>query len=206
MTLTPLATTGTHALTVPGTGARQSPADGVDRSTAVPRLECNDLVASDDLFNMKGLPETVKPTIEEVFAVQRVPLLRLAFLVSGSEPAAEDIAQTVFASVQGHWDAIRDPGPYLKRAVVNVANDGHRRGFRERTALESISRQPTAIPEVDHTWFTLQQLPALQRTVVVLHFYEDLSLVEVADLLDRPAATIRSDLRRALIRLRRTMP
>lgn len=164
------------------------------------------MVASDDLFNMKGLPETVKPTIEEVFAVQQVPLLRLAFLVSGSEPAAEDIVQTVFASVQGRWDAIRDPGPYLKRAVVNVANDGHRRRFRERRALESISRQPTAIPEVDHTWFTLQQLPALQRTVVVLHFYEDLSLVEVADLLDRPAATIRSDLRRALIRLRRTMP
>ena len=147
-----------------------------------------------------------RPTIEEVFAVQRVPLLRVAFLVCGSESAAEDIVQTVFASAQGRWDTIRDPVGYLKRAVVNLAADGHRRRFRERRALESIPRQPTAIPEVDHTWFVLQQLPVKQRTVVVLHFYEDVPLVEIAELLDRPAATIRSDLRRALIQLRRTMP
>lgn len=44
-----------------------------------------------------------------------------------------------------------------------------------------------------------------QRAVLVLHFYEDLPLVEVADVLDRPAATIRSDLRRALQTLRKDL-
>jgi RNA polymerase sigma factor (sigma-70 family) len=41
--------------------------------------------------------------------------------------------------------------------------------------------------------------------VIVLHYYEDLPLVEIADLLDRPASTVRSDLRRALEQLRKAL-
>jgi DNA-directed RNA polymerase specialized sigma24 family protein len=42
--------------------------------------------------------------------------------------------------------------------------------------------------------------------VVVLRFYEDVSLAEIAELLDRSPATVRSDLHRAVERLRRTLP
>jgi RNA polymerase sigma factor (sigma-70 family) len=45
-------------------------------------------------------------------------------------------------------------------------------------------------------------LPVAQRTVVVLRFYEDLGLIEIASLLGRPASTVRSDLRRALTKLK----
>ena len=41
-----------------------------------------------------------------------------------------------------------------------------------------------------------------QRAVVVLHFYEDLGLAEIAVLSGRPASTVRSDLRRALTKLK----
>ena len=60
-------------------------------------------------------------------------------------------------------------------------------------------------PEVDETWTQLARLPWAQRAVVVLHYYEDLPLVEVAGLLDRPVATVRSDHRRALDKLRKAL-
>jgi len=41
---------------------------------------------------------------------------------------------------------------------------------------------------------------------VVLHYYEDMPLVEIGHLLDRSASTVRSDLRRALTRLRKALP
>jgi RNA polymerase sigma factor (sigma-70 family) len=45
-------------------------------------------------------------------------------------------------------------------------------------------------------------LPTAQRAVVVLRFYEDLRLGQIASLLGRPASTVRSDLRRALAKLK----
>jgi RNA polymerase sigma factor (sigma-70 family) len=63
----------------------------------------------------------------------------------------------------------------------------------------------TTIPELDETWALVRRLPATQRAVVVLHYYEDLPLVEIGRLLDRPANTVRSDLRRAHARLRKDL-
>ena len=60
-------------------------------------------------------------------------------------------------------------------------------------------------PEVDEAWRFVQALPTIQRAVVVLRFYEDLSLTDIGSMLGRPASTVRSDLRRALTTLRGSM-
>ena len=60
-------------------------------------------------------------------------------------------------------------------------------------------------PEVDETWTLVQRLPWVQRAVVVLHYYEDLPLVEIAQILKRSEPTVRSDHRRALDGLRKAM-
>lgn len=145
-------------------------------------------------------------TVDEAFAEHWVELLRLATLLVGSEAQAEDIVQTVFAAAHDRWDTIDQPRAYLKRAVVNRANEAHRRRARERGWLVRQQEPVTEIPEVDETWRVLRRLPVAQRTVVVLHFYEDLPLVAVAEMLGRPPATVRSQLHRALDRLRRTLP
>jgi RNA polymerase sigma factor (sigma-70 family) len=146
------------------------------------------------------------PVLEETYRELRLPLLRLAFLLTGSRETAEDVVQTAFASAQPRWQRIDDPPAYLRRSVVNLAKDGQRRELRRRRLLRPQSEPVTAIPELDETWGLVRQLPATQRAVVVLHYYEDLPLVEIAQLLDRPASTVRSDLRRALARLRKAQP
>jgi RNA polymerase sigma factor (sigma-70 family) len=141
---------------------------------------------------------------EEAYREYRLALLRLAYLISGSHEVSEDVVQSVFTSAHDRWHQIENPLPYLKKAVVNLVKDGQRRRFR---LLARTPEQPLAIlpPEIDETWAHLVRLPWAQRAVVVLHYYEDLSLTEVAAVLDRPAATVRSDHRRALDHLRKVL-
>jgi RNA polymerase sigma factor (sigma-70 family) len=140
--------------------------------------------------------------IEQVFRDQRVALIRLAYLLTGSRDQAEDIVQTAFAAAHRRWSGLDDPLAYLRRVVVNRAQDLHRRRFRRPPPPDvGITQQP----EIDETWAELVRLPASQRAVVVLRFYEDLPLTDIARMLDRPEGTVRSDLHRALARLRRTL-
>jgi RNA polymerase sigma factor (sigma-70 family) len=140
--------------------------------------------------------------IEQVFRDQRVALIRLAYLLTGSRDQAEDIVQTAFAAAHRRWSRLDDPLAYLRRVVVNRAQDHHRRRYRRRPVPEgAVTHQP----EIDETWAELVRLSAPQRAVVVLRFYEDLPLTDIARLLDRPEGTVRSDLHRALAQLRRTL-
>ena len=124
--------------------------------------------------------------------------------MSGSHDVSEDVVQSVFTSAHDRWDQIENPLPYLKRAVVNLVKDGQRR--RLRLLARAVERPPAVLPpEVDETWAQLARLPRVQRAVVVLHYYEDLPLTEVAAVLDRPVATVRSDHRRALDKLRKAL-
>lgn len=145
------------------------------------------------------------PVLEDAYRDLRLPLLRLAFLLTGSRETAEDLVQSAFTAAQPRWHRIVDPPAYLRRSVVNLAKDGQRREFRRRRLLRSEPDPVTTIPELDETWAVIRQLPAIQRAVVVLHYYEDLPLVQIGQLLDRPAGTVRSDLHRAHARLRKDL-
>lgn len=136
--------------------------------------------------------------LETVYRQQRDGLVRLGYLLTGSRPDAEDLVQAAFASLAKSWDQVETPPGYLRQAVVNGAADVHRRA----------NRQLPARPEpvvVDDTWNAVQRLSPIQRAVVVLRFYEDLPLTEIAQVVGRPDSTVRSDLRRALQHLRQEL-
>ena len=139
-------------------------------------------------------------SLEAAYRTSRLSLTRLAYLLVGDRSEAEDIVQAVFTAAAPHWDAIEEPSAYLRRAVVNRANDVHRRSFRTTPVVAA--RELPGEPELDETWMFVQALPMAQRTVVVLRFYEDLGLSEIASLSGRSASTVRSDLRRALTKLK----
>lgn len=143
--------------------------------------------------------------LEEAYLAHRLDLLRLAYLVSGSRDLSEDVVQSAFASAAARWEEIANPRAYLRRVVVNLVKDHQRRVFRRSSRPVASEPQVALPPEIDETWRVVGRLSAHQRTVVVLHYYEDLSLTEIADLLGRPAATVRSDHRRALDKLRKAL-
>lgn len=160
---------------------------------------CNVSVPSYDYVVMSEVSRDAR-SLEVVYQASRLGLTRLAYLLVGDRGEAEDVVQTVFTSAAARWDTIEEPSAYLRRAVVNRANDVHRRSFR--TAPVVTTRELPGEPDVDEMWTFVQTLPMAQRTVVVLRFYEDLGLSDISALLGRSASTVRSDLRRALTKLK----
>lgn len=141
----------------------------------------------------------MKPSVEDLFRSEHLRLLRLGFLLSSDRQVAEDAVQEAFASLTQRHAEIEKPAAYLRQAVVNRINDAHRRSARRPASRDKVAVQA---PELDETWDLVQGLPCAQRAVVVLRFYEDLRLVDIAAMLGRPESTVRSDLRRALQHLR----
>lgn len=137
--------------------------------------------------------------MEDLYRSERLRLLRLGYLLTSDAQTAEDVVQEAFVSLARRWSDVKHPEAYLRQTVVNRVNDHHR-----REARPPVDDRPIAIeePELDETWAIVQRLPSAQRAVLVLRFYEDLRLVDIAAILQRPESTVRSDLRRALLRLR----
>ena len=129
------------------------------------------------------------------------------FLVGDAELAA-DLAQDAFLRAYRSWNRIRkrDPGPYVRRTLANLCKNVHRRRSVERKHWRPPSRsQAGSGPNVEETLRVLEalrELPPMRRAAVGLRYYDDLSDEQIADLLDRPLGTVKSDIRRSLKQLR----
>ena len=108
------------------------------------------------------------------------------------------------------WRRLRDPSnaeAYTRRVMVTtLVTWRRRRSFHERpnaVLRDVVGTDPSeVVVESDAIWRELQALPPRQRAALVLRYYEDLSDVEVADLLGCEAATVRSHVSQGLARLR----
>jgi RNA polymerase sigma-70 factor (sigma-E family) len=139
-------------------------------------------------------------------------LARLAYLLTGDQPAAEDLLQNTLAKVYRHWDRVRAvelPDAYVRRIMVNENNSRWRRVLRHRETpgshvLEVIAPAatlPDRAASID-LWRQVQTLPARQRAAVVLRYYEDLSEAQTAEILGCSVGTVKSHTSRALSALR----
>lgn len=143
------------------------------------------------------------------FVAESERLRRLALYLTGDADRAADLAQEALVRTYRHWGRIRndDPGPYARRTLVNLVRSAHRRSILERRHREEHAEAAVASsgPRVDE-WLRVSQalktLPPTRRAVVVLRFYEDMSEAQIAHVLDRPIGTVKSDIHRALAKLR----
>jgi RNA polymerase sigma-70 factor (sigma-E family) len=150
------------------------------------------------------------PDFDEWVAVRVAALLRFAYLVTGSQHAAEDAVQTALVNACEKWRRVSrtdDPDAYVRRMVVNAHVSAWRRtGRREHPVAEvrdTASHDPaTEVAHHDAVWRMCIALPPQQRAAVVLRYYEDLDYAEIAGVLDVAEATARSHVHRALAALR----
>jgi RNA polymerase sigma factor (sigma-70 family) len=140
--------------------------------------------------------------LDALFEAHRQGLLRLAHLLTGSYALAEEIVQEAFIVLQVRERPVDNVPAYARGVVVNLARKAQRRRRIERRHAERSVVTPVALPpDLDETWSVICRLPPDQRAVVVLRFYEDATLADIASLLDKPLGTVKSHLHRALRRL-----
>ena len=144
------------------------------------------------------------------FVEQRsTDLLRTAYLLTGDRGHAEDLLQTALLRAAQRWSAARQaPVAYLRQILVNLARDRWRRqGCRPREEPLNHEHEvgdtgPDQVAQRRVVVQALSRLPIRQREVVVLRFFEDLSVEQTAELLGCTVGTVKSYTSRALARLR----
>ena len=136
---------------------------------------------------------------------------RTAYLLCGGDwHRAEDLVQTTLTKIYVAWSRIRRDGSvdaYSRKIMVRAAIDESRRAYRRREAVvDSVPEvaatgEPSAADAVD-VRRALAQLPAGQRAVVVLRYWEDLSVAETAAALGKSEGTVKSQAAKGLASLR----
>ncbi len=154
----------------------------------------------------------------DVYAQHRDRAVRLAYLLCGDPELAQDLAAEAFAKTWRQYDRdagrIDDVGAYLRRAVVNQRNSWWRRTSMHRDRVE---RRVTGdargglepddqIVQHDELWSALSKLSERQRQVLVLRYWEDLSVEQTANALGISSGTVKSLTSRATTRLRDLVP
>ncbi len=145
-----------------------------------------------------------------VYAEHRDPMVRLAFLLTSDAHRAEEVVAEAFIKVFKQWRAgrVRHVGAYLRRAVVNEANSSLRRRYLEQRHARrvdgdarGIRHHDEAAAHRDELWQAIARLPERQRHVVVLRFYEDLTVADTAAVLGVTEGTVKSQSSKAFDRL-----
>jgi RNA polymerase sigma-70 factor (sigma-E family) len=149
---------------------------------------------------------------EEWARTRTRPLLRTAYLLTGTQHGAEDLVQSALEKVLLAWGRIReDPDAYAR----TVLHREHAGSWRKRRLIEVGSDVGDEPRSADHAGrvddqlvlqSALARLARRQRAVIVLRFYEDRTEAEVAEILGCSIGTVKSQTHKALRTLRSASP
>ncbi|MFD8571635.1 SigE family RNA polymerase sigma factor [Streptomyces sp. NPDC059639] len=142
---------------------------------------------------------------------RRASLYATAYHLTGDRFEAEDLLQSALFSTYRAWDRISDKaavGGYLRRTMTNLhISAWRRRKLNEypteelpETAGDTDAMRGTELRAV--LWQALARLPELQRTMLVLRYYEGRTDPEIAEILGISVGTVKSSIWRSLRRLR----
>jgi RNA polymerase sigma-70 factor (ECF subfamily) len=139
--------------------------------------------------------------IELLFREEARALWRaLVAFTGGRREVAEDAMSEAFARALHFAEGIRNPKSWIYATAFRLAAQDLRRERRDREGVSPPWREDSR--DSDEVMTALRQLPTNQRAAVVLHYYVDLPVREVARVLGIAPATVKVHLFRARRRLR----
>jgi RNA polymerase sigma-70 factor (ECF subfamily) len=156
-----------------------------------------------------GLQNGNLEALGELYDQHRELVFHTALAITGDAEAAADLLQEVFLRLHrfaSHIDSGRPLEPWLYRMTTNLSYTWVKRHNRLLRPLEDVADWLTGnrkdIPairsEINESWRQIQQaissLPLSHRGVVVLYYIDDLSIQEIAEILDVPVGTVKSRL------------
>jgi RNA polymerase sigma-70 factor (ECF subfamily) len=127
------------------------------------------------------------------------PLSGYVLSLTGDPSVAVDVAQEAFTRLFARWGRVRDPRAWVFFVATNLATDTWRRAQRDRLLTTALRHTTRMEDEAHDPWLRdlVDRLPERLRSAVLLHYYADLPLDEVARLLHRPLGTVKRRLHEA---------
>ena len=143
-------------------------------------------------------------SFDDFYRSEHRHVLGLAFVLTGSQAVAEDVAQDAFTAAFRHWGFVGtcdSPGAWVRRVTCNRAASVVRRRLVEAKALVRLAKRTPIAVELDEGdeafWQAVRRLPARQAQAVALYYFEDYSVREIAAVLDCSEGTVKTHLSRA---------
>lgn len=148
----------------------------------------------------------------EFVAARWTALYRLAYLLTASQAGAEDLLQTSLEKAYVRWPRIfgmEHAEAYVRRMIANTYVSGRRRAWVREEPHDRLPETPSstesALLDRALLWPLVCALPARQRAVIVLRYYEDMSEAEIAATLGCAPGTVKSQSSAAMKALRRAL-
>lgn len=138
-------------------------------------------------------------------------VIRTAYLITGNKPDSEDVAQETFVKVYLHIAELKNNAgfkPWMMQILVRTAYRIGKKRSREvpDDEIERLSENQAVLSplgqmmrkeEAEMIFRAVKALPVKQKTVVVLYYYDELSVAEIAELLNCREGTVKSRLHTA---------
>ena len=143
-------------------------------------------------------------TFEDFYRRERRQVLGLAYVLTGDQAAAEDVAQDAFTAAFRSWPQVRAcdaPGAWIRRVTCNRAASVLRRRLVEARAVLRLARRTSSSIELDEGdaafWQAVRRLPPRQAQVVALFYFADYSVRDIAAVLGCSEGAVKTHLSRA---------
>jgi RNA polymerase sigma-70 factor (sigma-E family) len=154
--------------------------------------------------------------VTDLFREHHLELVGLALFMVGDLPTAEDVVQDAFERLHRGWHRLREPSnglAYVRSGVLNGCRSVHRRAAVAGKHAPELARTPraaepdagSAAADRAELAAALRLLPHRQREVLVLRYYLDLDIAEIAGILRIAPSAVRSTCTRGLAALADTL-
>jgi len=149
--------------------------------------------------SLAARPVTVADDFEALYAAHFGPLSGYLLSLVGDPGVAVELAQEAFTRLLSRWLTVRDPRAWVFFVGTNLARDHWRGTARDRALAQQSALTTPETTSAHDPWLTdlVSRLPARLREVVLLHYYADLPIEEVARLVRRPSGTVKRRLHEA---------
>ena len=156
-----------------------------------------------------------RQSVTALYRTHALALVKLAVLMTGDQPTAEDVVHDAFLGLYRRWSALRDAEAavgYLRSSVLNGCRSWHRVRYRRQGITvdppgQADSAEAEALLGESHreVLAALRRLPARQREALVLRYYLDMTEEQAAQVMGVARGTVKSSTSRGLAALARLL-
>ena len=154
---------------------------------------------------MAAADVTIPRSFDAFYRSEFSRMVTIAFALSGSRLAAEDLAQDAMIAAHRQWDrvgALDRPGAWTRRVVINNAASLYQRRLAELRAVVRVGPVRGSLPqpldaESEHLWREVRRLPRRQAQAVALFYVDDMAVATIAEVMECTESTVKVHLHKA---------